>query len=75
MKLRIPELLREHGMTAYGLHKASGGRLSLSGAYRLARGEWKALSSEVLDVLCDVFGIDDPGPLFEREKRGKKSKS
>jgi transcriptional regulator with XRE-family HTH domain len=67
MRLRVPELLKQRGMTAYELSKKSDGRIGMNTAYRLARGEWKALSEEVLDALCDVFGIDDPGPLFERD--------
>lgn len=71
MRLRVPQLLEQHGMTAYGLHKASDERISLSAAYRLATGEFRAVSSEVLDALCDVFKIKDPGPLFEREPGAK----
>lgn len=66
LRLRVPELLAEHQMTAYGLHKASKGRISMSAAYRLATGDFGYVSRTVLEVLCDVFEIDDPGPLFER---------
>jgi hypothetical protein len=55
-------------MTAYAMHKASGGRISLSMAYRLAKGTFGMISAEVLEALCDIFGIDDPGPLFARER-------
>lgn len=68
MRLRVPELLAERQMTPYALHKASGGRISLSAAYRLASGEFRAVSASVLDALCEVFEIDDPGPLFRRER-------
>ena len=73
MKLRVRELLAERGITAYELAKRSKGRISESTAYRLARNEWRQLSSGVMDALCDVLEIKDPGPLFEREraKRGK----
>ena len=37
VRLRIPELLEEHGLTPYRLSKRSGGRISLSTAYRLVR--------------------------------------
>lgn len=81
MRLRVPELLADRQMTPYALHKASGGRISLSAAYRLASGEFRAVSSSVLDALCDVFEIDDPGPLFRRERsagrtarRGRKAR-
>jgi hypothetical protein len=67
MRLRVPELLHEHRMTPYALHKASTGRISMSAAYRLAKGEFGEVSATVLDALCDVFGIDDPGPLLTRE--------
>lgn len=72
MRLRVGELLQERGLTAYQLAKQSGGRISMTVAYRLARGEWKALSETVLDALCDVFEIDDPGPLFARDGKPKK---
>jgi DNA-binding Xre family transcriptional regulator len=72
MRLRVSDLLAERQMTAYELAKRSGGRIGISTAYRLARGEWKALSETVLDALCDVLEIDDPGPLFERQARPKR---
>ena len=60
-------------MTAYGLSKASGGRLSLSAAARLTRDEWKCLPRDVLEVLCEVLNVE-PGELFERVKgKGKRS--
>lgn len=69
MRLRVPELLKEHGITAYELAKRSGGRISVSAAYRLADGDVRAPSLEVLNALCDVFGISDPGPLFARDRK------
>ena len=86
MRLRVPELLQEHDMTPYALHKASDGRISMSAAYRLAKGDFGEVSATVLDALCDVFGIRDPGPLFTRDpmprptlattkRRGRRPKS
>lgn len=66
MRLRVPELLEKQGITAYQLAKRSDGRISTSTAYRLAAGEWGRLSPDVLEALCDVFGVADPGKLFER---------
>jgi DNA-binding Xre family transcriptional regulator len=63
-----------HGMTAYGLAKASNGRLSVSQAYRLAQddGRFGFISSDVLEVLCDTFDVG-PGELLERgRKRGRR---
>ena len=68
MRLRVPELLAERKMTAYAMHKASGGRISLSMAYRLARGTFGMISADVLEALCDIFDIQDPGPLLARER-------
>ena len=68
MRLRVPELLAERKMTAYAMHKASSGRISLSMAYRLARGTFGMISADVLEALCDIFDIQDPGPLLARER-------
>lgn len=72
MRTTVPELLAQKGWTAYELSKQSGGRISMSAAYRLANGEWKCISGEMLDALCDVFGIEDPGPLFVQDKKKRK---
>jgi DNA-binding Xre family transcriptional regulator len=69
MRLRVSDLLSARGWTAYELSKRSKGRISMSAAYRLAGDEWKCLSADVLEGLCDVLELDDPGELFEREKR------
>jgi DNA-binding Xre family transcriptional regulator len=75
MRLRIPELLAARGMTPYALAKASGGRISMSTAYRLkdSRGRLETYAAEMLEALCDVFDVT-PGELLEREpakKRGR----
>lgn len=69
VRLRIPELLEEHGLTPYHLSKQSGGRISLSTAYRLVRlqGRVRRFEADMLEVLCDVLGVKDPGRLFELE--------
>lgn len=73
MRLRLPELLKEHELTPYGLAKASKGRISLSTAYRLARndGAVKLFDGELLEAMCDVFGVE-PGELLEREPKRKR---
>lgn len=68
MRLRIPELLTAHDITPYALAKRSAGRVSLSTVYRLVerRGRLQTYSSDLLETLCDVLGLD-PGELFERD--------
>ena len=65
VRLRLPELLVQHGLTAYELAKRSGGRLSLSAAYRLAAtgGRFTSLPARHLEALAEVFGVE-PGALF-----------
>jgi len=70
MRLRVAEILAERGMTTYRLAQASGGRISLTTAYRLAKDRWVCLPRDVLDALCDVLSVS-PGELFEREKARK----
>ncbi len=55
-------------MTPYRLAKDSGGRISLSTAYRLCRlnGRLESFEAAALDALCDVLQVS-PGDLFERE--------
>jgi hypothetical protein len=69
VRLRIPELLHENDLTPYRLSKRSDGRISLSTAYRLTRlrGRVKTFDAELLEVLCDVLRIRNPGQLFELE--------
>jgi hypothetical protein len=75
MRLRIPELLRDHKLTPYALAKRSDGRISMSTAYRLkeAEGRLETYSAELLEALCDVFGIKSLDELLERDapKRGR----
>jgi DNA-binding Xre family transcriptional regulator len=70
MRIRIPEMLAQRHMTPYALSKKSGGRISLSTAYRINRNRGRAhtFDAELLEALCDVLGIG-PGELFEREPK------
>lgn len=67
MRLRLPELLDEEQITAYRLAKDSGGRISLSTAYRTVRmrGRLANFDAQMLEAMCDVLRIG-PGDLFER---------
>lgn len=70
MRLRLPELLDEHDLTAYAVAQKSGGRISLSTIYRLTRngGHVANFDAEMLEALCDVFGVG-PGKILEREPK------
>jgi DNA-binding Xre family transcriptional regulator len=72
VRIRFRELLKEKELTTYAVARDSDGRVSLSTAYRLKRrnGKLETYSSDLLEALCDVFGVD-PGELLERTKRGK----
>jgi hypothetical protein len=69
MRLRLPELIEAAELTPYALAKRSGGRISLSTAYRLCRmrGSLESFEARALDALCDVLGVE-PGDLFERQQ-------
>jgi DNA-binding Xre family transcriptional regulator len=73
VRLRIPELLTERGLTPYHLAKNSGGRISLSAAYRYSRlkGRVKSFDGDLLEALCDVLGVE-PGELLERDGKRKR---
>jgi DNA-binding Xre family transcriptional regulator len=59
-------------MTAYQLAQRLEGRVTRSAVYRLARGDVQHVPLDTLEALCDVFGIDDPGPLFRRSRPRKR---
>ena len=73
MRIRLPELLLERGLTPYAVAKASGGRIDQSTLYRLQRkrGRVDLFSAELLEALCDVLGVE-PGELLERDAPKRK---
>jgi DNA-binding Xre family transcriptional regulator len=75
MRLRIPELLEERGLTAYHLAQQSGGRISQRIAYRYVElgGRVKCFDANIMDALCDVLGVE-PNELFERERPKSRSR-
>jgi hypothetical protein len=76
VRLRFVELMKERELTPYFVSKRSGGRISLSTAYRLERlnGALARFDAEVVDALCDVFDVE-PGALFVRERRARGRKA
>ena len=67
LRLRIPELLKDKGLTAYALAKRSDERISLSTAYRLKenRGQLETYGADMIEALLDIFDVDME-QLFER---------
>lgn len=59
VRLRLPELLDEHQLTAHAVARRSEGRINASTLYRLtrSRGAVRYLDAELLDALCDVLGV------------------
>jgi DNA-binding Xre family transcriptional regulator len=69
MRLRFPELLDDHDVTAYEVAKRSDGRISRSWVYRAKklRGKLGTFGAAELEALCDVLGVE-PAALLERDK-------
>lgn len=73
MRLRLPELLRERGMTPYAFSKATKGRVSLSTAYRIVRmkGRLATFQATVLEAICDGLKVA-PSELFEIDRHRRR---
>ncbi|WP_414653584.1 helix-turn-helix domain-containing protein [Gemmatimonas sp.] len=71
MRLRLPELLEERGLTPYAVahHPLNGDRIKLTTMYRLvrSRGTHPPFSPDLLEALCEILEVE-PGDLFERER-------
>ena len=74
LRLRFPELLESKGITPWGLHKQSNGRITAPTAYRLVRkkGALTVFPRETLEALCDVLDVTI-FDLFEHKKAAKKA--
>jgi DNA-binding Xre family transcriptional regulator len=59
IRFKLPQLLRERGLTASDL--MYGARLAPGTSYRLAKGDAEAISFDVLVALCNFLsvGVDD----------------
>jgi hypothetical protein len=70
MRLRLPELMAARGIeTAYRLHHASGGRISMTNAHHLVASEGRPtrIALTTLQVLADMFGVKDMNQLWDSE--------
>lgn len=75
MRLRLPEMLKERGLSPYALAKRSSGRISMSTAYRLVKlnGRVQNFDAGMLEALCDVLSVE-PGELLERDSVKRRRK-
>jgi DNA-binding Xre family transcriptional regulator len=66
LRVRVPELLEERGLTVHAVAQLSAGRVDRAGLYRLVekRGRPERLSLRMLEGLCAVLRAT-PGELFE----------
>ena len=71
VRLRLPELLEERGLTAYAISVATRGKISMSTIYRWvrARGRIQTIDTGLLAALCDAL---DAGPAEVLELEGKR---
>src|SRR2546422_10991077 len=71
VRLRLPELLEERGLTAYALSVAARGKISMSTVYRWtrARGRIQTIDTDLLEALCHAL---DAGPADVLELEGKR---
>ena len=70
MRIRLPEVLTEHKITAYEVAKRSDGRVIPSTLYRLVRqrGRVRMFDGALLETLCEILNVE-PGVLLERGRR------
>ncbi len=76
MRIRLPEVLTEHDITAYEVAKRSEGKVIPSTLYRLVRqrGRVRMFDGVLLETLCEILNVE-PGVLLERgSRKGRPSK-
>jgi DNA-binding Xre family transcriptional regulator len=75
MRLRLPEVLDERGLTGYAVVQLANGRISTTALYRLMqrKGRVRYIDGELLETLCEVLGVE-PGDLLERDTKRSRTK-
>ena len=76
VRIRVPELFEEYGLTAYEIAKRSNGRRQASTLYRLARrnGKVEYIASELVETLADVLNVTSLGERLELEGKRAEGK-
>ena len=75
MRLRLPELLDEKGVTAYELAKRSNGRILQATLYRLVkqRGEVRLIDANLLEAIMEILDVDFDEVLERRPAKRRAS--
>jgi len=68
VKLRLSELLKEKGRSAYWLAKET--RMAQGVVWNMVSGKTKAIHFETVNRICDALGCE-PGDLLEYRKDKK----
>ena len=55
IKVKVPELLKKHGMNATDLMRKA--NIAYVTAHRLSKGNGTAISFDVLESLCSIFNV------------------
>jgi DNA-binding Xre family transcriptional regulator len=55
IKLKVPELLKKHNLNATDLMRQA--NIAYGTAFKLAKGNGKGISFEVLNTLCELFDV------------------
>lgn len=73
MRLRIPEILDERGLSYYELAKRSNGRISESTAHRYVfnKGQMRYFDGKIIEAICDILDVEIEDVL-ELESRKRK---
>jgi hypothetical protein len=73
VRIRLPEVLTEHEITAYEVAKRSDGKVIPSTLYRLVRqrGQVRMFDGALLETLCEILNVE-PGALLERGGRRRR---
>ncbi len=73
LRLHLPEVLEERGLTPYAFAKLTGGAVTNATAYRLVklRGKLETFDARLLEAMCDALDVE-PGHLIERTGRRKR---
>ncbi len=56
IKLKVPELLQQHDLNATDLMRKA--NIAYGTAFKLAKGNGKGISFDILNTLCELFDVE-----------------